>query len=88
MDWLFSVGAQVPIPLLTVLFIYTGRLVTRSQYQYVVRQMEYWREIANKNETTMGTQAATLRTLTESAELQKHVLEAVQQYAKGQRETS
>jgi len=50
--------------------------------------MEYWREIANKNETTMGTQAATLRTLTESAELQKHVLEAVQQYAKGQRETS
>jgi hypothetical protein len=86
MDWLFSVGAQVPIPLLTVLFIYTGRLVTRSQHQFVVRQMEYWREIATTNEKTMGTQSATIGKFVESAELQKRVMEAVQ-HAKEQRET-
>lgn len=82
MDWLFNVGAQVPIPLLTVLLIYTGRLVTKAQHQFVEKQVEYWREIATTNEKTMGIQSETIRTFTASAELQKHVMEAVQQAKK------
>jgi len=58
--------------------IYFGFLVTKSQYSFVVKQMEYWRDITTTNEKTMRTLSETLRTFTESAELQKHIMEAVQ----------
>jgi hypothetical protein len=76
-QWLISVGSQIPIPVLTVLMIYFGKLITQSQYQFAVRQMEYWRQIALTNEKTMGTQAETIRTFT----VAKEMIEALQRSA-------
>lgn len=82
--WLVQIATNVPIPVLTVLMIYWGRLIPRNHYLFALKQMEFWRDIALKNQESLNsqlgistTQAETISRFNESAELQKKVMEEV-----------
>jgi len=93
MEWIppESLWANGITPVIVVILIATGVLVTRREHSNMIRLMEYFRELAEKREKISDNKDETIRSLTEAvkafkdtAQVTKRTVETVREIAQEQ----
>lgn len=72
---------QLPLPILILFLLVTGLIVTKREHTNMTRQMEYFRELVEKKDTTIANQAEALSTYKEVAETAKKTFETMKDMA-------
>lgn len=81
LEWIPNEVWQLPLPILILVLISSGVLVTRREHRNMTTLMEYFRDLVEKKDTTIANQSEAVKAYKEVAETATKTFETMKQLA-------